>query len=287
MPEKKELDNMEQLFTTLINVPPEHGSVRRRVLYLRDLGSIAMSAKPLMSVLLRAVQNNRERGGASAVILVFGVSAKPKTKKVDDRGENSIALQDLVEAIPIMDPSSLLPSLGRKIRNPDQLAIDDLSPLSFAADISLTARSKSTRKGLFSSLLDNEEADNLGSIWSTCPPIADDSLYEAVDATMRNTHLLIIEPNGCEGSNLQLLQQQTLKSRVEAINRAMMRIIVRSNGACLSGDAEDFWVALVGAEGRRSVIYQLFLFIAVFSNIYLPVWTNFFPFPFCLVQPQD
>lgn len=68
---------------------------------------------------------------------------------------------------------------------------------------------------------------------------------------IKNTPVFVIEPSSStEGLDRQCLKQHILKSRVESINRATMRIIARKYGACLLKEAEDTWVALARTESR-------------------------------------
>ncbi|KJA27796.1 hypothetical protein HYPSUDRAFT_51759 [Hypholoma sublateritium FD-334 SS-4] len=151
-PGTDERKHLEAFFTALINVPSARGTTRR-IIYLRDIGSIAISAKPLLSVLLRAIQNNRKEDGASTILLVFGVSAKRKTaensnelqakslsqKRRDSSSHLPPFLAKMFGPMPIMrgvkrDASVLQPHFTAKICGPDGMAVDNLSPLAFATN---------------------------------------------------------------------------------------------------------------------------------------------------------
>ncbi|KJA27798.1 hypothetical protein HYPSUDRAFT_197956 [Hypholoma sublateritium FD-334 SS-4] len=264
-PGAAERKNFEAFFTALINVPSARGT-KRRIIYLRDIGSIAMSAKPFASVLLRAIQKNRQKDGVPTVLLVFGVSAKMNRAKASNGEKAKSASQKEPEDGP------LLPPLEAKICGPNGLAVDNLSPLAFAAD------SPSADEGGLMSLqigaegeVDDQDAEPTKNIWpikvrSACYSDSEDSdeypappghvpdanwiqsIYQGLAAVIQNTPVFVIEPTGAEGPDAQRLQLDILKSRVEAINRAAMRIIVQSDGARLSKEAEDLWVALARAE---------------------------------------
>ena len=272
-PGTDERENLEAFFTALINVPSAHGSTRR-ILYLRDISSIAVSAKPLVSVLLRAIQDSHEENCVFTFLLVFGVSAKWKR----NNGNKTEFL-----ARSKRDSSSLLPALTAKICSPHGMAVDNLAPLAFAADLN---PSPAAGGGLMFLQMDIDKKDEdidsdsdseardhaIGNLWSTTTRsswIKDDespaprntseanwirSLYEDLQAAIQNTPVLIIEPGSItEEPDQQLLEEHFHKSRVEEVNRAMMRVIVRKSGARLLKQAENVWVLLARIESRVSV----------------------------------
>ena len=81
-----------------------------------------------------------------------------------------------------------------------------------------------------------------------------DSLYGGLKAAIEDTPVFTIEASSsAEGPERPSPEQYSLESRVEAINRTAMRITVRKNGACLSKEAEDAWIALARDEVKASV----------------------------------
>lgn len=228
-----------------------------------------MSAKPLASVLLRAIQDNCKKDGVSTILLVFGVSAKRKTV------ENSNGPKAISSSRNKRDASPLLPPFSAKICGPDDMAVDNLPPLAFEADSPSTAGDglMFLQFGADVGTSNDEETDFesddrfVGDMWSTTRspwymdkyPAPRDvseanwirSLYEGLQAVIKNTPVFVIEPSSStEGLDRQCLKQHILKSRVESINRATMRIIARKYGACLLKEAEDTWVALARTESR-------------------------------------
>lgn len=215
---------------------------------------------------MKAIWDNRQKDDrALAIILVLGVSAGLKTKEVNvDNGSkiSSIVSQTLLEAVPItVAPASLLPSLKEMICDPDRLTVAELAPLVFAANNSTSRPPRPPKRrgplGPFHSLFnddsdsaDDSDDDNLGKIWHYCGSTVAECSYEVLDTAMQNTPVVVVEPESSEESDLQLLQQKALTSRVETINRAVIQTVAQSSGICLSKEAEDSWLALVCAEDK-------------------------------------
>lgn len=273
---KKEKHRIEQFFKELIDVhrtrTDDEGEAReglstrpnRRIIYLKDMGSIARSAKLLVACILRAIHDIRQGTDEYPVfILVLGVSALTRAQKLFDRGGSTIfsfPCYDSFDAIAsTIYLTSLIPPLESRVGGLDPVTPGDFSSLFFAAGTPSRGSSSDSSFGYHEP----------GSKWE-----------QRVRAAADRSDVLSIQPKDMDASAIRHLHQYATTERVKCINRTLMRISIGSRGGHLQSDAEDSWATLVSSEDRLLVPLS-FQFQLESPDVQLPVQEIIFNWRSC------
>jgi hypothetical protein len=207
----------------------------RRVIYLRDIGSIASSVPQLVSFILHVIRDLRQEGTSAnpVVILVLGVTAAPRAEKLSNQGGNTIYSFPCYNSFDTASSNVSLDSL-LKVRpegtissdswgDPDPITPGDLSPLFIVANKS----------------------------WKSPPThYLPDSDWEKFGAVADQSNVLSIQPKDMAALAVRNLHQRATTGRVKQINVTLMRKCMGSRGGHLSSDAEASWAAHVSSSNK-------------------------------------